>query len=135
SGLHRLGRFPLRQIEHERVELGQALGGQRAAVRAREVLEHPALASGVVQREPVLLLVAPELLDQAQALVDRLDERPVDLGDLLAELVEDRIVSHRGSAAGYEPKTCSCRVCARTSASASLIHGSSGWPARTAWKQ
>jgi hypothetical protein len=52
------------------------------------VLVEPALAVGVDLAETVLGLVGPDLPDDLDAAVDRLDDLTVDLGDLLAQPVE-----------------------------------------------
>src|SRR5690349_109974 len=53
----RLEHLALRQVEHRVVQLAQTLFGERAAVRALEVLEHPLLAREVDEADAVLILV------------------------------------------------------------------------------
>jgi hypothetical protein len=79
------------------VELGEALGRERAPVRALQVLEHPLLAREIDESDAVLVLVALELRDDAQALVHELDERAVEIRELAAHLQHVRIVGHSSS--------------------------------------
>ena len=65
---------------------------ERAAVRARQVLEHPLLALGVEEADPARLLVRLDLRDELQPLVEGVDDRAVGVGDLLAELRDDGVV-------------------------------------------
>ena len=84
--------FALRQVEHGREELAQPLGQSGPRVRAREVLEHPLLALGVEEPDPARVLVGLDLRNELQPLVDRVHDRAVGVGDLLAELAEDGVV-------------------------------------------
>ena len=77
-------------------QLLQAVARERAAVCAREVLQHPLLAVGVDEREPARLLVALQARDELQARVHRLDDRAVVVRDLLPELADERVVLGHG---------------------------------------
>ena len=89
--------FLLRQVEDVVVQLAQPFLGQRAAVRALEVLQHPLLAREIDEADPVLVLVPLQLRDEAQPLVHELDERAVEIGDLATHLQDVRIFSHGGA--------------------------------------
>src|SRR6266550_1548467 len=81
--------FPLREREDRLVERAQPVRGQRAAVRTRQVAEDPLLTLRVDEVDPARLLVRLQLRNEAQPRVDRLDERPVIVRDLVAELLDD----------------------------------------------
>ena len=56
-----------------------------------DVAEHPVLAALVDHVVAVLLLVGVQLLHHREALVERVDDREVVLGDLVAELLDDGV--------------------------------------------
>ena len=82
----------LREVEQLRVDLLQALRRERAAVRPGQVLQHPLLAGGVEEADPAFLLDLLEPRDELQPRVDRLDDLHVVVGELLAQLADDRVV-------------------------------------------
>jgi hypothetical protein len=77
------------------VQLGEALRGERAAVRPLEVAEHPLLAVEVDEADAVLVLVALQPGDELQPLVHELDQRAVEVGDLPAGADDERVVRLR----------------------------------------
>jgi hypothetical protein len=76
----------LAEVEDRGVDLFEALRGKGAAVRARDVTQHPLLAVGIDEVEAARFLVALQLGDEPQARVDRLDQGSIVVRDLLAEL-------------------------------------------------
>src|SRR5215212_3461950 len=73
--------FALREVQDAAVELAQPVGGQRAAVRALEVAQHPLLALRVDEADAVRLLVALQARDELEPLVQRLHQLAVVVGD------------------------------------------------------
>ena len=78
-----------------REELAQPLVGERPAIRLGELVEQLPLAVRVDERKPDLLLVTPERGDELEPRVDGVEDRAVELGDLVAESLDGR-VSHGG---------------------------------------
>src|SRR5437667_354551 len=78
-------------------ESAQALGRERAAVRAQQVAQHPLLALGIDEVEPTLLLVALQARHELQARVHRLHDRAIGVRDLLSELPDQGISRRRRS--------------------------------------
>ena len=95
SSLRRAGP-PLREVEHLLEQLLQPVRRERAAVCALQVLQHPLLALGVEEVDAARLLVALQPRDEPQPRVDRVDDRPVGVGDLLAELLDEWVVVCHG---------------------------------------
>src|SRR5438067_5766634 len=84
--------LPLHEVEQLVVQLAETLSRQRASVPALEVLQHPLLAREVDEADAVLVLVALQLGDEAQALVHELDERAVEIRDFPPHLQHVRVV-------------------------------------------
>ncbi len=83
--------LPLGQVEDGGVDLLEALAGQRPAVGACHVPQHPLLALGVDEVQAAGFLIALQLLHEPETDVYRLHERPVVVRDLLAKLADDRV--------------------------------------------
>src|SRR5205823_7156115 len=94
-GLFGPGDLALREVEDLREELPQAVGRERPAVRAQQVVEHPLLALEVDELETSVLLVALQARDELQACVDRLYDGTVRVRDLLSELADEGVRSRR----------------------------------------
>jgi len=82
----------LRQIQDLAEDLVEAFSRERPAICAAEVAEHPLLPLRVDERQSARLLVGLELCHELQPGVDRLDDPPVGVGDLLAQLADQGIV-------------------------------------------
>ena len=82
----------LGQVEQLGVDLLQAFGRERAPVRARQVLQHPLLSRRVEEADTALLLHLLEPRDELQPGVERLDDADVVVGELLAQLPDQRVV-------------------------------------------
>ena len=76
-------RFVRSRISGE--ELVESLGGERAAVGPLEVREHPLLAVGIDEADPLALLVLLDRRHESQALVDEVDDGAVGVRDLLSK--------------------------------------------------
>ena len=92
--------FVLGRLDDGPVDLAQRVLRERTLVGAREEGEHPLLALRVVHVDAVLGLVAPELVDQREPLVDQVDDLEVVVADLVAELLDDRVVVGRAHVVG-----------------------------------
>ena len=86
-------RLALGRLDDRAVDLAQRVLRERALVRAREEGDHPLLALRHVHLQPVLRLVAPQLVDQREPLVDQVDDLEVVVADLVAELLHNRVVA------------------------------------------
>src|SRR5215210_2514730 len=82
----------LREREQLGVQRGEPTGRERSAVGAQEVLQHELLARGVDEVVAARLLVRLQARNQLEPLVDRRDESAVVVGDLLAQLADERVL-------------------------------------------
>src|SRR4051794_10116083 len=92
SGLFASLNLALRQVQDLLEQFLQPVLRERAAICSRQVLQHPLFALGVDEVDSARFLVTLEARDEAEAGVDRIDDRAIGVRDLLSKLLDQRVV-------------------------------------------